>query len=67
MASSIDGVAPPKPAVNSEKSVEPMPNDHGPGSIGYGPLKSRDDLDAPPDVDAIAERRLGPLWRRMRL
>jgi hypothetical protein len=42
-------------------------SDFGPGSIGYGPLKSRDDLELPADVRALAERRLGPMWRRMRL
>lgn len=40
--------------------------DHGPSSLGYGPLESRDDLEPPPGAVAIAHRRLGPLWTRMK-
>lgn len=41
-------------------------SDFGPGSIGYGPLPHRDDFEAAPDPRALAERRLRPLWQRMK-
>jgi exodeoxyribonuclease V gamma subunit len=34
--------------------------------LGYGPIERRDDLDVPPNIAAIAERRLAPLVDRMR-
>ncbi|HEU0032956.1 MAG TPA: exodeoxyribonuclease V subunit gamma [Kofleriaceae bacterium] len=34
--------------------------------LGYGPIERRDGLRLPPDVHAIAARRLGPLVERMR-
>ena len=42
------------------------PRDHLPGAIGYGPLPPRADLAAPTedDIIALAERRLGPMWKR---
>ncbi len=36
------------------------------GGLGYGPIERRDGLDAPPNIAAIAQRRLGPLVSRMR-
>lgn len=44
------------------------PKDGRPGSIGYGPMPPRDDLEAPSDEDAeaMAHRRLGPLVSRIK-
>ncbi|HUQ01909.1 MAG TPA: exodeoxyribonuclease V subunit gamma [Kofleriaceae bacterium] len=44
------------------------PKDGRPGSIGYGPMAPRDDLEAPSDVEAeaMAQRRLAPLVSRIK-
>ncbi|HVV83547.1 MAG TPA: hypothetical protein VHE35_10765, partial [Kofleriaceae bacterium] len=54
-------------AMNDEPVEVEAPSDRGPGSIGYGPLGPRGDLDPPPDPRALAVRRLEPMWRRMKL
>jgi hypothetical protein len=44
------------------------PRDGRPGSIGYGPLRPSDELDAPPPIElaAMAQRRLAPLLQRIK-
>ncbi len=44
------------------------PRDGRPGSIGYGPLRPSDELDAPPPLElaAMAQRRLAPLLQRIK-
>jgi exodeoxyribonuclease V gamma subunit len=53
-------------ALDGEAVKVETARDGRPGSIGFGPLLPRDDFGPIAEAAALAERRLAPLWRRMR-